>query len=368
MASASIRKRKDRPSSPWEARWREYPGGPQSAKSFRRKIDAERHLTKVRHDLLTGTYIAPEAAAVTLGDYVATHLARQPWADATRDIAANGLGHALRFFGQDRPVASVRKADVQAFVTGLELAPSTVKVVHQHLHTLLAAAVDDRLVVVNSAKGVRLPRGTAGEVVPPSAEEVAALYEAAPDWFRVAVVEGAGLGLRQGEASGLTGDRVDWLGEQTVRVDRQWRTRRRPHQFAPPKSEASHRSIPAPPDVLDELAASVTGPDGFVLHRQGQPVDHHAFAYAWRQTVRRAGLEPGLRFHALRHRFASVLISAGCSIVAVQRMMGHSSPTITLNLYSHLMPSDSDRVRQALTGLFNPAEDQVRTSAIRAGV
>jgi integrase len=50
----------------------------------------------------------------------------------------------------------------------------------------------------------------------------------------------------------------------------------------------------------------------------------------------------------LRHRFASLLLSAGCSVVAVQRAMGHSAPSITLNLYGHLMPADSDRVRAAI--------------------
>jgi integrase len=365
---ASINKRTDRGGPPYQARWREYPGGPQKTRSFRRKVDAEQFLVTVQHDLSTGTYITPEAAGVTLEEYVKVHLARQPWAEATDDIAANALkGHAMDFFGKGRPVASVRKADVQAFVTGLQLAPSTVKTVYQHLHTMFVAAVDDRLLVVNPAKGVRLPRVTTGEVVPPTGEEVTALYGAAPDWFRAAVVLGAGLGLRQAEASGLTGDRVDWLRDRSVRVDRQWTTRRRPHHFAPPKSESSNRAIPASEDVLAELAAAVDGPSGFVLHRDGQPVDHHAFAHVWRQTVKKAGLQPGLRFHVLRHRFASVLISGGCSIVAVQRAMGHSKPAITLNLYGHLMPSDTDRVRAAIAGQFVSAEYQVSTRATPAG-
>ena len=193
-------------------------------------------------------------------------------------------------------------------------------------------------------------------MVPPSADDVARLYAAAPDWFRPAVVLGAGLGLRQGEASGLTADRVTWLGDMGVRVDRQWHSRTRPHRFAPPKSESSYRSVPASSDVLAELAR-VDGPDGFVVHRDGRPVGHHQFEYAWRQTVRKAGLAPDLRFHALRHRFASVLISEGVSIVAVQRAMGHSSAAITLNLYGHLMPSDTDRIRGAMAGQFQTRKE-----------
>lgn len=360
---ASVEKR---PDGQYRARWREYPSGPQRTKHFGRKVDADRHLVKVQHDLMVGAYIDPKAAQVTLKPYIDSHLARQPWRPATLSLARNALErHALGFFG-DRPIGSIRKADVQAFVTGLELAPSTVRTVHQHLAYLLAAAVEDRLVVVNAAAGVRLPRAGAGEVVPPSAEMVRALYEAAPGWFQVAVVLGAGLGLRQAEASGLTADRVDWLAGRTVRVDRQWRSKSVEETgFAPPKSESSIRSIPAAADVLAELGRSVgRRPGGFVLNRAGEPVGHHPFQHAWRQTVKKAGAEHGLRYHSLRHRFASVLISGGCSIVVVQRAMGHSSAAITLNLYSHLMPSDTDRIRLAIEGQFEPPDHRSANRAL----
>ena len=358
---ASVEKRSD---SQWRARWREYPGGPQRTKHFGRKVDADRHLVKVQHDLMVGAYIDPKAAQVTLRPYIATHLVRQPWRPATVSLARNAPErHVLGFFG-DRPLGSIRKADVQAFVTGLDLAPATVKLVHQHLSGLLSAAAEDRLIVVNPAVGVRLPRAGAGEVVPPSAEMVRALYEAAPGWFSVAVVLGAGLGLRQAEASGLTADRVDWLAGRSVRVDRQWRSKTVEQTgFAPPKSESSIRTIPAAASVLAELAAAVERRDGFVLNRAGQPVGHHPFQHAWRQTVKRAGVERGLRFHALRHRFASVLISGGCSVVAVQRAMGHSSAAITLNLYGHLMPSDTDRIRGSLEDLFGKSPGQTAVTA-----
>ena len=117
---ASIDKR---PDGKWRARWREYPSGPQLTKSFARKVDAERHLVGVQHDLATGAYVTPTDAQVTLGAYVKVHLARQPWRSSTAAAAGNALErHALGFFG-DRPLGSIRKADVQAFVTGLDSGP-----------------------------------------------------------------------------------------------------------------------------------------------------------------------------------------------------------------------------------------------------
>jgi integrase len=53
----------------------------------------------------------------------------------------------------------------------------------------------------------------------------------------------------------------------------------------------------------------------------------------------------GIRFHDLRHAFASMLIPAGCSVKAVSAALGHSAAATTLNLYSHLWRGDEDRIR-----------------------
>jgi integrase len=354
---ASIDKRAN---GKWRARWREYPGGPQRARHFARKIDAERHLVQVQHQLMSGTYITPEAGRVSVSDFAAVHLARQPWRPSTGDAAGKAFVHILRKFA-DRPLASLRKGDVQAFVTGLDMRASTVALVFQHLNSLLEAAVEDGLIARNPARGVKLPALLAGEVVPPTVEQVEALYQAALPWFRPAVLLGAGLGLRQAEASGLTADRVQWLA-RSVRIDRQWNSRHRPAAFSPPKTRSSERTVPASTYVLDRLAEHVgRRHEGFVLHRSGEPIDWQAFGHQWRQSRRRAGLG-SVRYHDLRHAFASMLISAGCSVKAVSKALGHSSASTTLNLYSHLWPGDEDRIRDAVDlALGRTTEDQLRT-------
>jgi hypothetical protein len=94
-----------RPNGKWRARWREYPGGPQRAKHFPRKIDAERFLVEVQHRLLTGAYIAPEAARVTFDVYSRQYVERQPWRASSAQVAEFGLSHARRVFGK-RPLVS----------------------------------------------------------------------------------------------------------------------------------------------------------------------------------------------------------------------------------------------------------------------
>jgi integrase len=61
-----------------------------------------------------------------------------------------------------------------------------------------------------------------------------------------------------------------------------------------------------------------------------------------------AGLPDSVSFHDLRHFYASTLIAAGCSIKAVQTTLGHATAAMTLDVYSHLFPSDEDRIRDAV--------------------
>jgi integrase len=99
-----------------------------------------------------------------------------------------------------------------------------------------------------------------------------------------------------------------------------------------------------------------------VLHRDGEPVGRDLFRHQWLRATTAAGLA-GLRYHDLRHAFASALISEGCSPKAVQHALGHASAATTLNLYAHLWPGDEDRIRQAIDRAFaESAEDWLRTT------
>jgi integrase len=120
--------------------------------------------------------------------------------------------------------------------------------------------------------------------------------------------------------------------------------------------------VPASEYVLGELGEHVgRRHDGFVVHLDGGPVDSNAFSYQWRRATRKAGVA-GVRFHDLRHAFASMLIAAGCSVKAVQKALGHASSATTLNLYVHLWPGDEDRIRLAVDQAVTlAAEDRLRT-------
>lgn len=355
---ATIKRRSDR-GGRWEVRYRD-PEGKQRARLFDRKVDAERFVATTTTDILRGTYIAPEAGRVTLADYAATWTARMgpTWRTSTAAGIANSLDkHILPVLGR-RPLAGLRKSDVEALCASLALAPSTVATVHQHLGQLLAGAVEDGLIVRNPATRARLPKREPSKAQPVPLDVVERIQDALPAWMAVAVPLGVGAALRQGEASGLTVDRVDFL-RRTLRVDRQLLSRFVPVPvLGPPKTESSHRTIPLATFLLDALADHLrrcpAGPADLVLRSPaGLPLDSDRFGHQWRQACRSAGV-PGLRYHDLRHTFASTLLSRGVSVKAVADWLGHASPMITLATYAHLMPADEDVARAVLDAALAP--------------
>jgi integrase len=91
--------------------------------------------------------------------------------------------------------------------------------------------------------------------------------------------------------------------------------------------------------------------EGFVFTTKlDNPVRKSTFQAAWARANRAA--ETKVRFHDLRHFYASALISAGCSVKAVQHALGHASATETLDTYAHLWPSDEDQTRGAIEQLL----------------
>lgn len=363
---ASVEKR---PSGQWRARWREYPGGPQRAQHFPRKVDAEQHLVKMQHDLMTGAYVSPDKAKTTVEQYAAAWLERMrpTWRESTAALVTVSIDkHLVPALGS-RPIGSVKRADVEALCAALELKPSTVRTVHQHLGQMFSAAAEDGLIVRNPAAKARLPKVDAPRARPVPPEVVARITEALPDWLRVAVPLGVGVGLRQSEMSGLTCDRVDFL-RRTLRVDRQLH-RGEGLELVPPKTASSNRTVPMATFVVDAIAAHLAahpaGADGLVVaHADGRPVDANRFGNHWRRAVKAAGV-PGLRYHDLRHTFASTLLSRGVGVKAVADWLGHSSPVITLSTYAHLMPADEDVARAVLDAALAPsAEDSLRTDEV----
>jgi integrase len=345
----------ERPNGRYRTRWREYPGGPQKTRHFDRKGDAQQFLDGVRGDLAHGPYIDPAEARTLFRDYAEAWRAGQVHRPSTAAQAETYLRlHAYPTLGL-RSIGSIRRSEVQAWVKSIsgELAPGSVELVYRWVSTIFKAAVGDRLIAASPCIRISLPKRADTEVVPLGVSEVEALVVAVPERYRALIVFAAAMGLRQGECFGLTVDRVDFL-RRHVRVDRQLVSALRGVPGSgPPKSKAGFRTVPMPEVVCTTLAEHLArygpGPAGLVFTNTfGRPLRRNTVGDMWHRAALQASLPEWATFHDLRHFYASLLISRGCSVKAVQKRLGHQSAMETLDTYGHLWPDRDDETRNAV--------------------
>ncbi len=362
-----------RSSGRWRARYRT-PEGRERSRTFSRRIDAERFLATVESDKARDVWIDPWLGRRTFGEFAVEWQGLQVHRPTTAaQVETNLRRHVLPYFA-DRPLVSIRPSEIQAWVKHRSqvLGPATVEVVYRYLAAIFRAAVKDRIIARSPCEDIKLPKKSPARVSPLETEQVHALVATVPDRYRALVILAAGTGLRQGEAFGLTLPRLDFL-RRIVRVDQQLvLLAGRPPYLAPPKTDASHRTIPLPQVVLDVLAEhlahhpadEVDGLGPLVFRSEhGRPLLRNRFSDTWRKSVRAAGLAEGTGFHDLRHYYASLLIRHGESVKVIQLRLGHATASETLDTYGHLWPDSDDRTRQAVDAVLGAPTPSVDRAA-----
>lgn len=189
------------------------------------------------------------------------------------------------------------------------------------------------------------------------------LVDNVPARYRALVLLIAATGMRQGEALGLTVDRIDFLRRQ-VHIDRQLLANpRRPVELGPTKTASSVRSVPLPGLILDELAAHIqTYPPGtwglVFTNKRGLPVVRATWHKGWVAAVKASGVPQVTTVHLLRHTYASRLIEGGENVKTVQMRLGHANAMETFNTYSHLFPAAHERTRKVVEDAFSRGDDE----------
>jgi integrase len=339
--------------SPYRAGFNPPDGGPEVSKSFATEDEAEVWLAEQHVAIARGAFVDPSGGRTLLADYWAVWLAERPLRPSSRQTyELHGRKHILPAFGH-RPLASLRHNEIQAWVNRLPVGPRTAKTILAVFQSCLRSAVVDDLIPKSVAVGVSAPRARRRRLTVPTAEEVEALAEAMYEPYRVVVHLAAEAGLRQGEVLGLRVEDLDLLGRR-LHVARQAQTVRGQGVLLdqPPKSDAGYRTVPLAPDTVEVIAwhlAQHPARAGLVVTSSaGTPVRRSVFNEAWAKAKNRADLARPLRFHDLRHRYASVLIAEGLDALTVKTLMGHASITETFDTYGHLFPDQSERAAEAI--------------------
>lgn len=346
--------KKDPKTGAWLARWRD-PSGRQRKKSFRRRLDADRFVAEVTTQISRGSYVDPVAGKMSVG------AAAEQWASGLAHLKPSTAERYRRVVQRQVipkwgswQLSKVSSSDVSAWLgelTDSGLSAGTVRKAHLVLSMVFDAAVEDRRIGRNPAKGVRLPRQVRDEARFLSAQELRRLVDAAGDeGLHIAVL---GLtGLRFGEFAALRVSCLD-VERRRLKVFESVSVVGSELVWSTTKTHKS-RSVPVPPSLVDALAQRCQGRDGDELMFTS-PMGEAIRLNNWRRRVfapacERAGLS-GLTPHDLRHTAASLAIQAGANVKAVQRMLGHGSAAMTLDVYAGLFPDDLDAVGESMDAL-----------------
>ena len=369
MASKNIAKR---PNGKWRARYRDE-SGKEHSRHFDRKIDASRWLDEVTTSLVTGQYVAPNAGKVTFKAYAEQwRLNQVQHRPTTRAHMQTTLNRRVYPKLGDKPIGSISPEDIRNWLAWLQvgddtmtpilkpLSVSTIRTAHGIVSGIFRSAVRDKRIASNPCEGTRLPKPERKLVVPPTPEIVQSLLDHCPAEYLAMLMLGAGAGMRNGEVLGLTRDRIDFM-RRTVTVDRQLVSVQGQKPFlASPKTPSSVRQVPLPQAVVEALSEHVRryeiGEKELLFTYSGEPISRQLWGHRiWRPLVAKTKVGE-LRFHDLRHYYASLLIRYGESVKTVQARLGHASASETLDTYSHLWPDSDDRTRDAIDAAFRQTE------------
>jgi integrase len=269
-------------------------------------------------------------------------------------------------FGKKK-IGAVTVDHIAALVRDLEKGGAAPSTINNHLLPLqgtLAFALRRGLIGTNPyALLTRDDRPAPREKVEPhvwSGEDIKALIESAEHLakqpearydYAPLIRTALSTGLRQGELLGLQWQHVD-LVEGALRVEQQWT---RAGEYGPPKTPSSVRRIPLSSEMTKFLAAlklrSKFSGDGHPVFasRKGTQLSHrNVTKRGFAPAAELAGLPVSI--HDTRHAFASRMISRGIDVVTLSRLMGHSNPRVTLEVYSHLYDAkkSDEAVRAAM--------------------
>ena len=354
------------------------PDGARRQKSkggFKTKRDAERAFAEFRDQVRTGTYV-PRSKG-TLGEFLVND-----WLPA---ISASVRPTTLDHYEQNirvhvlPTIGSLRLQDVSAAklnalyaellksgrCRGGGLSPKTVRHVHTTLHKALNDAVRWGLLVRNPADQADPPKPRTAEMKVWGPEQLRAFLDFVRDdrlyaaWLLLATT-----GMRRGEVLGLRWRDVH-LDASRLSVVQSLTVTKYEVAVSEPKTAKGRRSVALDRATVaalhahrkmqleERLAWGEAWQDtGYVFTREdGSLIHPHRFT-AWFDRLRDAAGLPRIRLHDLRHSYASAALTAGIPAKVVSERLGHANVSITLDTYSHVLPSLQEEAAGAVARLI----------------
>ncbi|MEP7112315.1 MAG: tyrosine-type recombinase/integrase [Ilumatobacteraceae bacterium] len=316
----------------------------------------------------------PEAAAALgarLGDYLAEWLDRQrPYLrTSTLHSYRIAVGRIVRRLG-GTTLNSLTTTEVQDLQTdllatggrdGRPLAAKTVANTHVVLHKALADAVRLELLDHNVVAAVSPPRVPRPELSVWTVDQLRDFLSVASSHrLSAAFVLLATTGMRRGEVLGLRWSDIDF-NDRSVSIVRTLTVVAGRPVVTTPKTTASRRLVYVDSSTVDALRdhrdESMVTRDGYVFQStDGQPVNPASFSNTFDRLVARGGL-PRIRLHDLRHTYATLALRLGTHPVLLSERLGHTSIAVTIDRYSHVIPSIDRKAADVVAQQILPQPD-----------
>ena len=346
---------------------------------FRTKKEAEAARTDLLSRMQRGLYVEPSK------DRLADYLMDQ-WLPAIESTVRrstfvryrNGIRlHVIPYLG-NVPLQEITPSMLNGLYSKLlvsgradgggGLAPNTVRNAHVVLHKALNDAVRWGLLSKNPSEFAdppRVPMSTTMRIW--NADEVRAFLDSTEtDRLQAAWVLAATTGMRRGEILGLRWDDID-LEARRLAVRRALVTSDYELSFSPPKTARGRRVVALDPETVrvmrkhrvsqaeERLAMGDAYRDQDLVFCQedGSPVHPDRFTKIFKNLVSATGL-PSIRLHDVRHSYATLALEAGVHPKVVSERLGHASIGITLDTYSHVLPSLQEEAAETVAAvIFN---------------
>lgn len=326
--------------------WRE--DGKQRSKTFNDRIEAKAEALKIE-----------KGERIVSGGHTFGGLAKRFLRDCDADVKASTLAfyqqaldnHLLPVW-KNKKLSKLRKTHVIELKTALQesLSSSTARNMLVVATRVLNYGIELEWLENNVAAQVRKPKVTKREIRILSEVEQRAVIEVAKPEYKMLFRLAMHSGLRKGELLGLQWESVD-LDTGTIYVREQFSH----GAVTTPKTDAGRRYVPIDPNTMKQLKRwrsvarrpvdnlDLVFPTSTGRHQSASNVNSRGF----KPALSRAGLPLSIRFHDLRHTYASMAIAADVPLNDLKVVLGHSSISVTAGIYGHLVATSHDRIRFA---------------------
>ncbi|WP_342399619.1 tyrosine-type recombinase/integrase [Weizmannia sp. FSL W8-0676] len=324
---------------------------------YKKKTEARRALSQKQYEISSGRYV--DSQDIKLGDFL------KRWLDHKSKNVSSGTMANYRPFVMNHLIPNLGNIKMDQLKPGQiqelydeyveEETLSNQSIVHMHriLNNAYKKAIEWEIVTKNPCVAVKPPKPEKHRLQVWDETEVQFFLDMAKeDRFYIAYLLALSTGMRKGEILGLRWQDIDFTNQILSVNQAVTRKKGGGHEIGPLKTEKSYRNISLFDYVVTELKkyrheqmkfkmenrktykdqdlvlASSTG--SFILPRN---LDRN-----WLDLIEKSALKP-IRFHDMRHTHATILLKQGVHPKVVQERLGHSSITVTLDTYSHVLPN-----------------------------